>query len=393
MRKVLPFLEHVTSLLVVLLLLASAAAWSGSLFGIHFAEAKTPTREGATKSSSPNKAEMSALLLNGQLLTPVDSVTWQTPAGGTVVNSAALATDVRGFAGPTPVFVHFSIEGKILAIATQENAETDDFFKRAEKGIRQRFVGLTANEASASAPDGVSGATYSSTALAANVQAASAKYAATPHTTAGSTSIDWLKTSAVALTLLFGFIVARRYRSVKWLRALLHLANVAILGYWTGQYLSLSLLRGWASQGIDPALSLPLLLILAIVLVFPFFGRRRHYCTWVCPYGSAQELASMLPLPKVRCPQPVYKWMRRVRLVFFSLLMLLLWTNLGNELGILDYEPFALFSPTAAPLAAVVLSALFLLSYCFIPHLWCRSVCPLGQLIDLSEEGTDKRKE
>lgn len=399
MQRLIPFLEHLVSLFVVFLMLAAVAAWTGHLFGRPFAAeaAEAAARQGGAAApaqlKAPTAAEMAALGLAGAELTPLDSASWRTSGGETLVSSAPLAREVSGFAGSTPVFVLFDASGRLSALVAAENAETADYFKKSEQSVFAAYAGRpTAEAALAVRPDAVSGATYSSVALAANVQAAVAKYAAVESKASAAPAAGWGKTAAVAGVLAFGLLVAWRYRGVKWLRVAVHVLNIGVLGYYTGQFLSLSLLRGWVAQGVDALLVLPVLIILALVVLLPFVGRRRHYCTWVCPYGSAQELAAMLPVPKLKCSQKVYKAMRYVRLYAFALLMLLLWTGIGNEAGLLAYEPFGLFAPSTAPAAVPVAAGVFLLAGCFVPHLWCRSLCPLGQLLDLSEESAPKKK-
>ena len=76
--------------------------------------------------------------------------------------------------------------------------------------------------------------------------------------------------------------------------------------------------------------------------------------------------------------------MGRIRFGVFALLMLLLWTGMGA--AVLDYEPFTAFMVTTASPAVMALAAVFVVASCFVPKLWCRCVCPMGSLLDLSED-------
>ena len=387
-------LEHLLSLLVVFLLLCNAAIWSGKLLGHSLAAPRT--EQAAPTFAAPDGAQLRALGLDGAgiRLVPRDSATWtvldaQGEPKGHVLSSAPFAPDIKGFAGPTPLYIYVDTEGRVVRSAAGENAETPDFFASAWDGTAPKWEGKDAETGAKLKVDAVSGATYSSLAIVRNMQQTLAAYAASQANDLRRPAIGWGRTAAVAAVLLLGIVAAWRLRGQKWVRLGVLALNVGVLGFWCGQFLSLSLLRGWVANGLDPVVYLPTLLMLAVAVVLPFFGRKRHYCTWVCPYGSAQELAARLPLPKIPCPPAVYRWMQRVRMGVLCLLLLLLWSDLG--LFLLDYEPFSAFLVQTAPTAVLVLAGAFLAASLFVPQLWCHACCPMGALLDLSEENATRK--
>ena len=387
-------LEHLLSLLVVFLLLCSAAIWSGKLLGHSLAASRT--EQAAPAFAAPDEAQLRALGLDGAgiRLAPRDSATWtvldaEGEAMGYVLSSAPFAPAIEGFAGPTPLYIYMDTEGRVVRSAAGENAETPDFFASAWEGTTPKWEGKDAETGAKLKVDAVSGATYSSRAIVRNMQQTLAAYAASQANDLREPAIGWGRTAAVAAVLLLGGVAAWRLRGRKWVRLGVLALNVGVLGFWCGQFLSLSLLRGWVANGLDPVVYLPTLLMLAVAVVLPFFGRKRHYCTWVCPYGSAQELAARLPLPKIPCSPAVYRWMQRVRMGVLCLLLLLLWSDLG--LFLLDYEPFSAFLVQTAPTAVLVLAGAFLAASLFVPQLWCHSCCPMGALLDLSEENATRK--
>lgn len=387
-------LEHLLSLLVVFLLLCSAAIWSGKLLGHSLAAPRT--EQAAPTFAAPDGAQLRALGLDGAgiRLVPRDSATWtvldaQGEPKGHVLSSAPFAPDIKGFAGPTPLYIYVDTEGRVVRSAAGENAETPDFFASAWDGTAPKWEGKDAETGAKLKVDAVSGATYSSRAIVRNMQQTLAAHAASQANDLRRPAIGWGRTAAVAAVLLLGIVAAWRLRGQKWVRLGVLALNVGVLGFWCGQFLSLSLLRGWVANGLDPVVYLPTLLMLAVAIVLPFFGRKRHYCTWVCPYGSAQELAARLPLPKIPCPPAVYRWMKRVRMGVLCLLLLLLWSDLG--LFLLDYEPFSAFLVQTAPTAVLVLAGAFLAASLFVPQLWCHACCPMGALLDLSEENATRK--
>ena len=383
-------LEHLLSLLVVFLLLCSAAIWSGKLLGHSLAASRT--EQAAPAFAAPDEAQLRALGLDGAgiRLVPRDSATWtvldaEGEAMGYVLSSAPFAPAIEGFAGPTPLYIYMDTEGRVVRSAAGENAETPDFFASAWEGTAPKWEGKDAETGAKLKVDAVSGATYSSLAIVRNMQQTLAAHAASQANDLRRPAIGWGRTAAVAAVLLLGGVAAWRLRGRKWVRLGVLALNVGVLGFWCGQFLSLSLLRGWVANGLDPLLYLPGLLMLGVALLMPWLGRKRHYCNWVCPYGSLQELAARLPLlPKVPCGPRVFKWMRRVRMGVLAVLLLGLWTGVGAF--VLDYEPFTAFMLASASPVVLVLAGTFVVASLFVPNLWCRCCCPVGALLDLSED-------
>lgn len=381
-----PVLERLLSLLVVFLMLAGAAVWTGRLFGRPIGGVSSAA---ARHAAAPDTAVLARLGLSDAVLTPCDSAAWTVaaPGGqglGTLVSSESYAGDVTGFSGPTPLYIYIDAQGTVAGLAPAENSETPYFFGSACAALFPQWTGRPAADAATAQVDGATGATNSSRGLIATVQRTLAARAATADAVRKAPAIGWGRTAAVCVVLLAGIVVAWRFREKKWPRLVVLLLNVGVLGFWCGQFLSLSLLRGWVSSGLDPVLYLPGLLLLLVAVVMPYLGRPHYFCTWVCPFGSLQELAWRLPLPKWHVRPQVYKVLHHVRLAVLLALLLLLWSGFGAYL--LDYEPFgAFFVQTATP-AVLILAAAFVVLGVFVPRLWCRAVCPVGALLDLSEQ-------
>lgn len=385
------FLQRLLSLLVVFLMLAAAAVWSGRLFGrdVGAAAQKAGAAEIAV-GASPTADELAALgLPAGIALTPRDSVSWLVAAGdsGMIVSSKPFTKDIKGFAGPVPVYVWFDADGVICGIAAADNAETPDFFRSAFESIAPAWQGQSAASASPQV-DAVTGATYTRRALTANIRAAVDAYNASASAYVAQPAIGWAKTIAVGAVLIIGIAVSLIKKKQKWLRIALLLLNVGVLGFWCGQFLSLSLLKGFVANGFDPIIALPSLLMLAASLLLPLFGRKKHYCTWVCPFGSLQELAAMVGLPHIKIGQKAWRVMGQARTFVLALLLLLLWTGFGAWL--LDYEPFSAFIFTTASPAVLILAGAFVVTGLFVPRLWCHTFCPVGELFSLAETSSKK---
>ena len=85
------------------------------------------------------------------------------------VNTTALAGDVEGFNGPTPVEISV-VKGKVTGIRLLPNQETPNFLQTViDSGLLKALNGKTVEEASKVKLDAVTGATYSSKAIIENI--------------------------------------------------------------------------------------------------------------------------------------------------------------------------------------------------------------------------------
>lgn len=319
------------------------------------------------------------------------------PDGSFIVNTKPLAKDVQGYGGPVPLRIHVSKDGVVAAIEAEPNAETPDFFNQA-KLLLTRWQGKTVDEAMAETDkvDAVSGATFSSNAIIANMQrglayanrhtaqskAATDASGAILEGSGSSSASGWTIGGIAALiVVLLGAIVPLFYKSRRWHTVQLVL-NVVVLGLWTGTFVSFTLLMRLFSGGLSLAaiatLAAPLLMVL-VALFYPLAGKPGHYCAHVCPFGSAQELAGKLTRRKLRVPVRLNKALNMFRTVLWAVLMVLLLT--GTWAAWIDYELFTAFLYSSASVWVVVLAVLFLVLSVWVPRPYCRYVCPTGTLL------------
>ena len=370
------FVARLLSLVVVVLILAAAAI----------------LRDGRILGHDLREAHEAKALKNDTLEV--------TPDGAFVVSTKPLAKDVQGYGGPVPLKIHIK-DGRVAAVEAEPNAESPDFFNRA-KELLNHWQGKSVDEALAEEVDAVSGATFSSRAIIANMQRGLA-YAkqhgqwgedgsvgalgtsAPPIVGSEDGSVGALETSAppmVALiVVLLGAVVPLFYNNRR-----LHLVqlavNVVVLGLWTGTFVSYTLFMrifaGGVSLSTIGALAAPLLMLI-VALIYPLAGRSGHYCANICPFGSAQELAGKLSRRKLRITPRVLKLLSVLRNLLWGVLMALLLT--GTCTAWIDYELFTAFLYSSASVWVTVLAALFLVLSVWVPRPYCRFVCPTGALI------------
>ena len=370
------FVARLLSLVVVVLILAAAAI----------------LRDGRILGHDLREAHEAKALKNDTLEV--------TPDGAFVVNTKPLAKDVQGYGGPVPLKIHIK-DGRVAAVEAEPNAESPDFFNRA-KELLNHWQNKSVDEALAEEVDAVSGATFSSKAIIANMQRGLA-YAqkrgqwsedgsvgalgtsAPPIVGSEDGSVGALETGAspiVALVVvLLGAVVPLFYNNRR-----LHLVqlavNVVVLGLWTGTFVSYTLFlrvfAGGVSLSAIGALAAPLLMLI-VALIYPLAGRSGHYCANVCPFGSAQELAGKLSRRKLRITPRILKLLSVLRNLLWGVLMALLLT--GTCTAWIDYELFTAFLYSSASVWVTVLAALFLVLSVWVPRPYCRFVCPTGALI------------
>ena len=239
------FVARLLSLVVVVLILAAAAI----------------LRDGRILGHDLREAHEAKALKNDTLEV--------TPDGAFVVSTKPLAKDVQGYGGPVPLKIHIK-DGRVAAVEAEPNAESPDFFNRA-KELLNHWQGKEVDEALAEEVDAVSGATFSSRAIIANMQRGLA-YAkqhgqwgedgsvgalgtsAPPIVGSEDGSVGALETGAspiVALVVvLLGAVVPLFYNNRR-----LHLVqlavNVVVLGLWTGTFVSYTLFMRIFAGGVS----------------------------------------------------------------------------------------------------------------------------------------------
>ena len=92
---------------------------------------------------------------------------------GYLVNSKPASNGIKGYAGETPVMISFNVKKKITGVYLLANQETPKFVKHVEQtGYFNNWNGLTVKKARKKKVDTVSGATFTSRAVAESVRAA-----------------------------------------------------------------------------------------------------------------------------------------------------------------------------------------------------------------------------
>ena len=78
-----------------------------------------------------------------------------------VINTTIIASDIKGYNGPTPLKIYIS-NNKIEKIEALPNEETPKYFFRVKKELLGKWTGMAVSKAAKANVDGVTGATISS---------------------------------------------------------------------------------------------------------------------------------------------------------------------------------------------------------------------------------------
>lgn len=227
--------------------------------------------------------------------------------------------------------------------------------------------------------DGVSGATYSSNAVIRNVRAGADYALGTQSAKSGGFGAD-ISLVAALLVILAGAIVplvahpGPRYRLIQ------QILNVAILGFWAGVFIDYAMMLNFFAHGFTFSLAGVVTILLLIVgLIYPVLNKPGHYCAWICPFGSLQEMAGKVQKHKIRISSRTLKALDTFRSVLWVVLLSLLFIGFGCQW--IDYEIFTGFLVRSASWVVICIGVLFIALSVFVNRPFCRFVCPTGTLL------------
>lgn len=309
------------------------------------------------------------------------------PEGATVLE--VRQTQHRGWDGYVPFKIILSEDGKILSLNFLPNRETPAWISMIENGgFMNSWNGLTLCEAVAHPVDAMSGATITTVAVINSLRDEISQRIERGELICddaiiipGRSAAFYIRLSATLAVLafaLFSFFFPKRAKPV---RLYLLALSVIVLGVWQNQYLSVEGIFNRISGGFLSASVFGLMLILAFIL--PLITRKQFYCTYVCPYGAAQELIAKLNKKRIQIPQKTYKILVNLRPAYLLVIILLLFTGLVTDF--VNFEPFAGFMLSSFLWFPMILAGFFLLISLFVPKFWCKYCCPTGYIIDLAK--------
>ncbi len=311
--------------------------------------------------------------------------------GTVVINTSALAHDIKGYAGKVPLEITLK-DGVVVSVKALDNAETKDFFDNAS-ALLDKWNGKTIDEAAKMEVDAVSGATFSSNAIIGNMhrglQYAKANLGdsdsdqdAELSAENGIMNVLSLKGIAGLLVVLMAAILPLFIKN-RWYNRCQLALNVVVLGLWCGTFLSYTSLLGYVSHGINVLAMIVPVIMLVTAFVYPLFGKKSYYCTHVCPFGSLQQLAGTCVKRKMKLSPRTLKRLDTFRQCLWAVLMLCIWGGVWSDWT--DFEPFSAFIFQSASWIVIAIAAVFIVLSFVMTRPYCRFVCPMGTLLKLSQ--------
>jgi NosR/NirI family transcriptional regulator, nitrous oxide reductase regulator len=329
----------------------------------------------------------------------------QTPetSNARIERSGLWSDDIVGYQGPTELLLLVSNDNILRNIQLRRSYDNQPYvdYVREEEYFWDLFRGKSLAELAAwdlaeNDVEGVSGATMTSQAVARTILAtATAIEADQVHQRKLGESRDWLservldeikfstaELMTIALVLSAGMLSRLGlHRQKSWRRAWLILTAV-LLGFWSGNLVSMSLLAGWASEGIAWLFAPGLTFLTVVALTAPPIRKSNPYCNHLCPHGAIQQLVRP---PRNRRwhwklnakTQNAMKHVPPITLIIAYLAVLL-----RPSTDLASWEPFHAYLYPIASTGAIVLFIASLLFSAFVPMGYCRFGCPTGSLLD-----------
>jgi len=153
---------------------------------------------------------------------------------------------------------------------------------------------------------------------------------------------------------------------------------VIVVGIALKKTLSIFLMYSWLLNGIPWVLNWQSVLLFILAIGTSFLGKRKYYCTYLCPMGALQEvLNKVTPFKKKALPNKWKNLSIREAYLFFIAAMLLF----GITPQLAHLELFMVFSFRMASYGFFIAGGLIILLSLFFTKPYC-AVCPTGCLMD-----------
>ena len=296
----------------------------------------------------------------------------------------------NGYGGPIKVAAAVDLKGEVLGVAITEHKETPSYLRRVlGTDLMESLLGKSYADPFQLGEDvdSISGATYTTRALAEAVQQASRDIAKTnlnltvPPRLSPKIQFGMPEATLIILYGMWFFAHRRRFKYRKALRWFSFLLALVVLGFVYNRPLTLAFIDKLL-LGFWPAWQTHLYLYLLVggMLLMILIEGKNPYCTWTCPFGAAQECLGAIGGAKLSVPSRYRPGLRLTQrtVAWFAVVLAVLFRNPG----ISSYEVFGtLFDLIGSSIQFALLVLVLILSL-FIKRPWCNFLCPIRPVED-----------
>lgn len=298
----------------------------------------------------------------------------------------------QGYGGTMELAVAVDGNGAILGFTIIGNKETPSFLRRVLRSrLPKALQGKSVGDAFVPGEDidGVTGATYTARAVADAVRRAGRRIAENqlglPTPPEIPPRIRFGIPEGVLLALFLGGVLAGRSKAKTrpvW-RWTLMLTGLVFLGFISSQPLTLIFINQ-ALLGFWPQWQTHLTwyILMGGVFLLLILRNSTPYCEWFCPFGAVQEILARIGAAHNRIPirvQTGLRWLPRI-LAWAAVFMALLTRNPS----LYNYDVFGAFFRLVGSNLQFALLGLVLIASLFLRRPWCRYLCPLRPVTDIT---------
>ncbi|MEA5025597.1 Electron transport complex subunit RsxG [bioreactor metagenome] len=297
----------------------------------------------------------------------------------------AVIADASGYGGKLTMLSIVNESEALENVVILEDYETPLYLKKVvQTGLLEELKGRSVQEQFTEL-DGVSGATITSKAIFTAIQKGTTQIGngQLGMNLSFNNSIKLIWQDSVAVVLLVLAVVCSIV-NLNRLRPWFLVLAVLFIGFSMNYSLTYSNFVSIITGNLPLFIERPIwyVMVLGILLITLIMGRN-IYCTWLCPFGAAQEgiykslnLFSFSPSVELRRKVSQVRWPMLWLIAIIALVF--------NNPGIASYEPFSVFFDGSGNKAQWIIMLIVLLMSMAQLRFWCHSFCPVGAILDLT---------
>ena len=310
---------------------------------------------------------------------------------GNFLLSSPFCDEIKGYAGNVPVMIIADLDETILGLGLMTNRETPSWISGLNNvKFFDSWNGKKVEELKGHKVDIITGATYTTRAVMKIIKKRVSIFTGLTEYISGekqSTKISFLdhKVSIALYLILLLSIIAVFVKKLNKYKYILQFLSIIFFGVISGNFISMYFLESFSIYGISIFTTYITLSMLALSIVIPLIFNRHLYCHYICPLGNTQDLLGKLPIKKIKLSGKIIKTLRRIRLLIFVSLLIVISTTL--KINLAEIEPFTIFLFSSATITVIIGTSVIVITSLFIKKPWCLYLCPTGQFFDLLKDG------